>query len=206
MKLTENLQKLLPFGYLFLVVLGIVKESIFYYQFGINILKYSSIMDILISPIADLTSHPLILVAFIIFIIFLYTVLIYLSKNYQKEWVRKLVGSKKPLKDVDLEEVQQYFGRAFVLMFAFGLLSFFLGIGLGSGKAIAEKISEKNLKYSYIFTYSANNESKEVFLIGSNSSNFFYVEKGNFNVRIASVSSIKNIELINKSNEKTEVK
>ena len=45
MKFTENLQKLLPFGYLFLVVLGIIKESVFYHLIGINILKYSKKID-----------------------------------------------------------------------------------------------------------------------------------------------------------------
>jgi hypothetical protein len=46
MTISENTQKLLPFGYLYLVVMGILKESIYYYQIGINILKYSTIMDI----------------------------------------------------------------------------------------------------------------------------------------------------------------
>ena len=50
-----------PFGCLFFVILGMLKESIYYYQVGINILKYSNIMDILISPIANLTSTPLML-------------------------------------------------------------------------------------------------------------------------------------------------
>jgi hypothetical protein len=69
MKLSENLQKLLPYGYLFLVVMGIIKESIFYYQIGINILKYTTIMDVLISPIATLTSNPVVLIVTTGFII-----------------------------------------------------------------------------------------------------------------------------------------
>ncbi|RZK57783.1 MAG: hypothetical protein EOO91_09510 [Pedobacter sp.] len=59
MKFSEDLQKLIPFGYLFLVVMGILKESVIFYQLGINILKYSTLMDILISPIATLTTHPI---------------------------------------------------------------------------------------------------------------------------------------------------
>nr|WP_309757508.1 hypothetical protein [Flavobacterium sp.] len=69
MKLSEIVQRTLPFGYLFLVVLGIIKESIYYYQVGINILKHSNIMDVLISPIADLTSTPIILLGFTILIL-----------------------------------------------------------------------------------------------------------------------------------------
>lgn len=53
MKSIEKLQNLIPLGYLFLVVMGILKESVYFYQLKINILKYSTIMDILISPIPD---------------------------------------------------------------------------------------------------------------------------------------------------------
>ncbi|SFC98008.1 hypothetical protein SAMN05421780_1169 [Flexibacter flexilis DSM 6793] len=35
MKEFEKLQSLLPLGYLYLVVLGILKESVFFYQLGI---------------------------------------------------------------------------------------------------------------------------------------------------------------------------
>ena len=62
MKYTEKIQHLLPLGYLYLVIVGILKETAFFYQIGINILKYSSIMDVLMSPIATLTTHPLIFV------------------------------------------------------------------------------------------------------------------------------------------------
>lgn len=196
MRLDINLQKLLPFGYLFLVVLGIIKESVFYYQVGINILKYSNIMDILISPIADLTSHPIILFSFVTFLLLLYLAVLVLSKNYQKEWVRKIIGSKKSLSGLTENEVKSYFGEILIIMLAVGLLSFFLGIGIGNGMKISKRISKNELKYDYSITFS-NNETKDVYLIGSNSANYFYVEKGNNNVRISPVAAIKTITLIN---------
>jgi hypothetical protein len=196
MTLSENLQKTLPFGYLFLVILGIIKESVYYYQVGINILKYSNIMDILISPIADLTSHPTILFSFITFLSLLYLTIFSLSKNYKKEWVRKIVGSKKPLSDLTENEVKSYFGKIFIIMFGIGLLSFFLGIGIGNGIKVSNKISKNELNYNYAITFNTN-ETKEIYLIGSNSSNYFYVEKGNLNVRISPVGAIKTIILLN---------
>ncbi|MFV8351923.1 hypothetical protein [Flavobacterium sp. XS2P14] len=89
MKLSEIVQRTLPFGYLFLVVLGIIKESIYYYQVGINILKYSNIMDVLISPIADLTSTPIILFGFTILILILSLASLLISKNFNKDWLKK---------------------------------------------------------------------------------------------------------------------
>ena len=198
MKLSEIIQKTLPFGYIFLVVLGIIKESIYYYQVGINILKYSNIMDVLISPIADLTSTPIILMGFTILILVLYVANLLISKNFNKEWLKKKIGSAKPLADITEKDVRAYFGKYLISMFAFCLLFFFLGLGLGSGSKVASKISKNELKYNYEVTF-GDGQTKEIYLIGSNSSNYFYVEKGNKNVKISPVGSIKSIEItINK--------
>ena len=195
MKLSEIIQKTLPFGYIFLVVLGIIKESIYYYQVGINILKYSNIMDVLISPIADLTSTPIILMGFTILILVLYVANLLISKNFNKEWLKKKIVSAKPLADITEEDVRAYFGKYLISMFAFCLLCFFLGLGLGSGSKVASKISKNELKYNYEVTF-GDGQTKEIYLIGSNSSNYFYVEKGNKNVKISPVGSIKSIEII----------
>ena len=194
MKLSEIIQRTLPFGYLFLVVLGIIKESIYYYQVGINILKYSNIMDVLISPIADLTSTPIILLGFTIFILVLYFASLLISNNFDKDWIKKKIGSKKPLEDITEEEVSVYFSKYFISMFAFCLLCFFLGLGLGSGSKVASKISNNELKYGYEITF-GDDQTKEIYLIGSNSAYYFYIEKGNKNVKIAPVGAIKSIEI-----------
>lgn len=196
MKFSQYLQKVLPFGYLFLVVLGIIKESFFYYQVGINILKYSNIMDILISPIADLTAHPIVLIAFTIYVALIYLCILFASKNYKKEWVRKIIDSKNELNELTQDEAKAHFGKIFILMIAIGLLSFFLGIGIGSGKKLADKIATNKLKYNYTITFNTN-ETKEIHLIGSNTANYFYVEKGNKNVKISPVSAIKFLEILN---------
>jgi hypothetical protein len=65
MKYLEKIQGLLPLGYLYLIILGLLKESILFYQLGVNILKYSSITDILISPIADMASSPILIIIII---------------------------------------------------------------------------------------------------------------------------------------------
>ena len=95
MNLIEKLKSLIPLGYLFLVLMGILKESVFFYQMGINILKYSTIMDILISPIADLTSNPIILLSFLVFLTFIAFFLLFCYKYRSKTWVRKMVGQKE---------------------------------------------------------------------------------------------------------------
>lgn len=200
MKFTTDIEKLLPFGYLFLVILGIFKESILYYQLGINILKYSNIMDILISPVADITYNPIVLGGFIIFGLLLYFVVFLMSKNYKSDFFKKLFGTKTDFSNLPEEEAKSKFGDIYIIMLAIGMLSFFLGIGIGSGKAIAEKNDKGTLKYTTVLTFNSN-ETEEVYLIGSNSANIFYYKKGNKNAKISPIPSIKSIEIQNKNSK-----
>lgn len=197
MKYSEGIQRSLPFGYLFLVVMGILKESVFYYQIGINILKYSTIMDILISPIATLTAHPVILIALIIIVVFSFAFPSFLSKqaNKDKKWALKM-ASLKEHKTMTKEAIENHFTNMFVRFLAMMLLSFFVGIGWGEGLGLTRKIRENKLKYDYKLNYGDDN-SDLVHLIGSNSMYYIYLAKGNKTIKIAPVSSIKSIELTN---------
>ncbi|QWT88007.1 hypothetical protein KBP46_09345 [Chryseobacterium sp. PCH239] len=197
MKYSEGIQRSLPFGYLFLVIMGILKESVFYYQIGINILKYSTIMDILISPIATLTAHPVILIALIIIVVFSFAFPSFLSKqaNRDKKWALKM-ASLKEHKTMTKEAIENHFTNMFVRFLAMMLLSFFVGIGWGEGLGLTRKIKENKLKYDYKLNYS-DESSDQVHLIGSNSMYYIYLAQGNKTIKIAPVGSIKSIELTN---------
>ncbi len=198
-KLIEKLQTFLPLGYLYLIILGILRDGVFFYMLGINFLKYSSIMDILISPLAELTSQPIILVTVILMIIGFFFYYNFLANNSHKKWVRDSIVSKSFLKknpdaaDIDLKihiKKQVYFAIAFMVS------AFFLGGGFGTGINVKERITNNNLKIKHRMTDDSGNQ-KEIYLIDSNSAYFFYVEKGSKIVTIVPVGSIKKIELIN---------
>jgi hypothetical protein len=197
MKFSEGIQRSLPFGYLFLVVMGILKESVFHYQLGINILKYSTIMDILISPIATLASHPAILIALIIIVVSSFAFPSYLSKqsSKNKKWALKM-ASLKEHESMSKEAIEDHFTNMFVRFLAMMLLSFFVGIGWGEGMTLTKRIKENRLKYDYTLDY--NDEKSElVHLIGSNSMYYIYLAKGSKTIKISPVGSIKSIELTN---------
>ena len=196
MKISENIQRLLPFGYLYLVIMGILKESVFYYQIGINILKYSTIMDILISPISTLTEHPVVAIAVIIFVTVVHTIMIFLSKQSHKKWVQKL-SSLKNNEELNNEEILNHFGNLSIKLIALGLLSFFLGIGLGTGVGLSERIINNKLEYNQKLNFNSG-EAEQIYLINTNSVYYFYLTKGNKNIKIAPIGAIKNIELANK--------
>jgi hypothetical protein len=192
MKYSEEIQKLLPLGYIYLVILGILKESIFYYQLGINILKYSTIMDILISPIAEFTSNPITL----LFIISLFVFHYYLPQIFQKYKNNKTlqkIFELKTTKELSEEELKSYYLFASFKMFAVILLSFFIGTGFAGGYDNIHRIRENKVKYNYTLNYNSG-ESEQIYLISTNSIYYFYVQKGNKSIKIAPIASIKNIE------------
>lgn len=195
MKITQGLQKMLPFGYLFLVVMGLLKESVFFYQIGVNILKYSTVMDVLISPIATLTSHPVVLGAVIFLILFSYAIPSLLSKKRDKKWVQKIASLKNIEKKTE-EEIGIHFTNLFIASFAMVLLSFFLGIGIGQGQGLKKKIAAHTIKYDHKLNYNSG-ESEEIYLINTNSIYYFYLAKGNKSIKIAPIGAVKSIEITN---------
>ncbi|TCC86639.1 hypothetical protein EZ428_23305 [Pedobacter frigiditerrae] len=196
MKFSEDLQKLIPFGYLFLVVMGILKESVIFYQLGINILKYSTLMDILISPIATLTTHPITFIATISIFVICYYLPSILYKNDHKKWIRKIFELKQTKLDLPEVEIKKYYAFISIKFLAVGLLSVYLGYGTAEGFMAAKRIREGKLKYDYTLNYS-NGGTEQISLINTNTVYYFYVSKGSKTIKIAPIGAIKNIELTN---------
>lgn len=63
------------------------------------------------------------------------------------------------------------------------------------GEKIAERIAKNELEYNTKMTFGDGN-SENVYLIETNSMYYFYLTKGNQNVKIAPIGTIKNLELI----------
>lgn len=193
MKFSEGIQKFLSFGYLFLVVLGILKESLFYYPLGIHILNYSTIMDVLISPVGDLTSYPVVFIAVCILVLFSYFFPVFLAKNRHNAIARKMAGleTKEQLTE---QQISDKISSLFAGVLAASLFSFFIGMGYGGGRKQAERIKNGTIKYDRTINFNSG-ETELVNIIGSNSAYYFYVSKGNKTIKIAPVGTIKNIEL-----------
>ncbi|MCD0465536.1 hypothetical protein [Flavobacterium sp. ENC] len=194
MKDIDKVQNLLPFGYLFLVILGIVKESLAYYQIGINIVRYSSVMDILISPIAAITSHPIFFITVLVFIVFYFNVPQILIKNEDKKWIHKIFGVKDVEPGLSESEKLNYYNITALKSLSAFLVCVFLGYGFADGRSISEKIKNNKLHYDYKLNYS-DEKSENVYLIGSNTGYFFYLAEGNPAIKIAPVGAVKNLEM-----------
>lgn len=194
MKISDDIQKLLPFGYLFLVVMGILKECFFHYQLGINILKYSTLMDILISPIATFTSNPLVLIAILTLFCFHYYLPSLLVKYHNRKFVKKVLELKNTDNYTE-EETISYFNSISIRTLAAVLSSIFLGYGLAGGYFTANKIRNNKEVCNFRINYTSG-ESEEIYLINTNSLYYFYTAKGSKIIKITPLATVKNIELI----------
>jgi hypothetical protein len=178
-----GIQEYLSFGYLYLLVLGIITDTIFYNLIGIKILNYSNISDILITPINLLTSNLILLFMLLIIIGFCYFYInIFLPK------LQKL----KPEQPVNEGASTQW-----VISAAIFILCLFLGLGIGRGIKTNKLIVEGKLPPSKIITFS-NTKTSEVRIVGQNTAFIFYVPKNGKSVVVSPISSVLQIQELKK--------
>ena len=188
-----NLERYLPYGYLFLVVMGIIKESVHYYQLGINILRYSSITDILMSPIASMTSHPITFFTVLICMILGLNYPKIVAKYSHKKWAQKTID----LQDVDKlskEEIANHLAKKSIQFAAVLVISIFLGMGFGEGMFASKRIKNGDIKFKHTLT-TISGEKQEIYLLNSNSLYYFFVPKGSKKIQIMPIAAVKQLEI-----------
>ena len=200
MKDNFTISEYLSLGYLYLLVLGILEDAIYYSFLDINILKYATILDVLLSPIVLLTSNVGIPIIIIIAIIFLYVWVAVLAPRFhkryrEKKWYRKF---NKDIDKSDQRVIRQSSVHFLIKATAGLILSFYLGLGIGGGIATSERIETNKLKSDHIITFQ-DKQTLKVKIIGQNSAYLFYVATGEKQITIAPI--IQNIKTIQKLDE-----
>lgn len=182
-----SLQEYFYVGYIYLILLGIVSDAIFYAILGIPYLNYVSILDALVSPFSLLTNNLKLTLILVIGFSFMY---IYTTKwsfkIYKKfrdrKWYQKIYNIERWDKIYkDLEDKNNL--RPGIL-FLFFLM--FVSMRLGMGIGVQRRISASELKPNYQLVFKDNSE-KKIRLIGQNSAFIFYIEDGE---RIIAVTPI----------------
>jgi hypothetical protein len=194
MRIADQLQKYLSLGYLLLIVLGILQESVYYKKFGINILHYSAISDILISPIATLVSRPVIIVVGAIILILMLVMSMLLNKESYKEKLRQKLMKQNP--NLTPEGLSRFVRNMLVFYFVISLVGMYVGFGMGAGDRLMERQKSNQLVYNKKLNFN-NGVSEDIALIGSNSMYYFYWLNDNPKVKVAPVASVRNIEVTN---------
>lgn len=193
-----SLQDYLSLGYVYILILGIFNQAIYYKFLNVNILEYSSVLDVLISPIAVITSDLKIAGALIFAILFglLYKVLLPKYYNWLAKKEKYQLGKNKEKIETALAGVKS---NSFTI-FITGLMIFSVFIGLGTGKGVKIKnlIDSGEISLSHQINFQ-DNTTKKVRILGKNSLYVFYLLKGDKEVSVAPIEG--NIKSIKKLKE-----
>lgn len=189
-----SVQEYLSMGYVYLIILGIIDEVIFYSFFGIDILNYSGISDILMAPINTLLSDIRVLglvsaVMFIAYLIYFKFLPFLHQKNKDQYWYQKMV------RDMDKADARFVLLQKSKLLFiAIYLSCLFLGLRIGFGHKMKDRIDNGQFKHTHTLILN-DNSSKSVRIIGQNSLYLFYVTKEKRDISIVPISgNIKEIQ------------
>lgn len=204
--MTDNklgLQDYLSFGYLYLLLLGIARESIYYGMLGVNIMSYSNVMDILLSPVVYLTKHPSILGIFIAFAYWMAIQPKFHKKHREKKWYSKLFDVQKrdqiyAESSSDSDSKNKLIPKEIVPM-ALVVASLLLGTGVGAGSKVLSKMESNQLEMRNILKF-VDGEQKVVRILGQNSNYVFYVKEGDSSVSISPIAGV--VKVIEQNNEK----
>lgn len=193
-----NLQDYLSLGYVYLLVLGVFNQTIYYKFLNINILDYSSILDVLISPISIITGDLKIAIALVFAVLFGLLYKIILPRYYK--WLVKKEKYKSGKNKEKIEKSLAGVKSNNFTIFIVGLMVFsvFIGLGSGRGSKMKKKINNGEIELTHEIVFQ-DNTSKKVNIIGKNSLNVFYVLKGNKEITIIPIEgNIKSIEKLKK--------
>ncbi|KGL63045.1 hypothetical protein [Polaribacter sp. Hel1_85] len=173
-----GLQDYFYIGYLYLIVLGIVSDAIFYGIFGVSYLNYTTILDALISPISLLTNnwHISLILTIMFWLMYMYFNN-WMFKLYAylrvKKWYQKIYNIEKW--DKKYEHLAKKENKLTGLMFIFFLL--FVSMRTGMALGTKSKYAKKEIIPNYTLVFK-DNTKLDVRKVGQNSAYFFYFIPG----------------------------
>lgn len=175
-----SVQELLSLGYVFLVLLGIISDVIYYSFLDVEILAYSTILDVLISPIniiaRDLRVFAIFAVTILAFYILLTGFIPFLNKRFGSS-PKATAPEKKPKKKRELPPI---------IFIAIMIFSLYFGYGLGRGRKTMERIKQRDINWSHELVFQ-DGDRDTVYLLGNNSSYLFYVPQETYQITISPI-------------------
>ncbi|MDJ0645533.1 MAG: hypothetical protein QNJ57_06055 [Flavobacteriaceae bacterium] len=191
-----NIQEYLSIGYVYLVILGVLSDTIFYGMLGFPIIDFMSILDALISPVNLLTRDYRITIPILILTVLLYLHITKWSpklhlKWREKNWYKKVTNIEKA--DKRYEQLRNKKNLVSTVLFVFALM--FLSLRLGMAIGIKDRLSKKGYDPNYTLTFK-DDSTIDVRKIGQNSTYIFYFE--NNETTIIATPVLENIKKIKK--------
>ncbi len=194
-----SIQEFLSLAYVYLLILGVISDTIFYSFFGLHVIAHSDVLDILLSPISILTENLIIPIFIIIGCVFMYFIRVKISpKMHEKNKKKESYRLKKNFEKLEHQYSKKPTITEFVPLFALVVFSMFVGLRIGHGFKLKDRMINKDFSYLDTITFQ-NNEKVNTTIIGQNSLYVFYVEEGDDKLSIAPIT--QSIRLITKRKE-----
>lgn len=195
-----QIQDYLSLGYVFLLILGVLHQTIYYKYLSVNILEYASILDVLLSPVSVLTSDSKLLIGMSICLVLASLYARFLPKYYI--WLSKKKryqsGKRKERIEKSLKTFQAGSGQLVLVMMMLFVIGGYVGFGFGKGSRTKAKIENGEIELSHQITFE-DQETIHVKMLGKNSLYVFYITDNGKEVSIAPIDG--NIKLIKKIGE-----
>ena len=168
-----GIQEGLSLGYVYLLLLGLMTDSIEYAYVGINILNYSTFLDILITPLKHLTSNLILPTTLVGTIVLFYLWNEYVFPKLQKPKENETATTSKQAR--------------LIFMLASMIVGLFFGLSIGMGSGLKSKIEAGKMKPDHLITF-GNDKKMKVKIIGQNSVYVFYVPENEKEIIISPIS------------------
>lgn len=199
-----SIQELLSLGYIYLLILGVITDTIFYSFFGLHIIAHSDILDILLSPINILTENLIIPVFTILGCLLLYFVRVKIKpKRHAKNRMKESYRKKHNIEKLDEIYSKKPSVAELIRMFAIVIFSLFIGIRIGGGLKLKQRMEDKSFSYLDVITF-LDSEKLNTAIIGQNSIYIFYVAEGDDKLTVAPIA--QNVKTITKRLKKEDKK
>lgn len=201
MKITGNwlngnrsLQDYLSMGYVYLLVLGITSDSVLYGILGVNIINFSTVLDILLSPVIYLTKG----IAFAVVILVIPALLVFQINNKQRKLQKELDATQTSQREALSKQIQTL-KTSKLLLPAMIILSAYVGYAVGYGIATKNSLNKGEVKTNYEITFT-DGETAEVRLVGHNSQYIFYAMEGKKELTISPIQgNVKRMDKLRKA-------
>lgn len=180
-----GIQDYLSLGYLYLLALGMVSESVYYGLLGVPILSYSDVLDVLLSPLTQMERQPQLFIVLLLATATAFAVLTLARRRHAQRsetdagYREKLGAEGIAANSLKLQRMQ------FVLP-AFVVFSGYLGFAMGAGRSQAARMADGVLRTDHRVVF-ANDTTARVRIIGSNSGYLFYVKEGATSVAVSPI-------------------
>lgn len=188
----RSIQEYIYLSYLYLLIVGTLSYSIYYTFLGINIIKYSSVLDILLSPIVILTEDfktPLLVGGYIL-LMFLF---IWWRQKRTKKSLQKELNQEDKIK---LKKSYASLQKFKIIIPILGTFGFYIGYALGGGYKINNRIKSGDFEVNRMIEFTDGN-TKKVKMIGLNSQYIFYASENEKQISITPISgNIKKIHYL----------